>query len=87
MFFIGGLPALLSLFIRSKVKESEAWREHRTTDWTADIGHLFASPTATTSAVVGTASMVFFVFGGIAAAAALQEIYEQAFDLWATSVR
>ena len=33
MFFIGGLPALLSLFIRSKVKESEAWREHRT-DWT-----------------------------------------------------
>ena len=33
MFFIGGLPALLSLFIRSKVKESEAWHEHRT-DWT-----------------------------------------------------
>jgi SHS family lactate transporter-like MFS transporter len=32
MFFIGGLPALLSLFIRSKVKESEAWHEHRT-DW------------------------------------------------------
>src|SRR5216684_5325261 len=32
MFFIGGLPALLSLFIRSKVKESDAWREHRT-DW------------------------------------------------------
>ena len=47
----------------------------------ADIGHLFASSAATTSAVVGTASMVFFVFGGIAAAAALQEIYEQAFDL------
>ncbi len=33
MFFIGGLPALLSLFIRAKVKESEAWKEHRT-DWT-----------------------------------------------------
>jgi MFS transporter, SHS family, lactate transporter len=32
MFFIGGLPALLSLFIRSKVKESAAWHEHRT-DW------------------------------------------------------
>jgi membrane protein len=47
----------------------------------ADIGHLFASPAATTSAVVGTASMVFFVFSGIAAAAALQEIYERAFDL------
>jgi SHS family lactate transporter-like MFS transporter len=32
MFFVGGLPALLSLFIRSRVKESEAWAEHRT-DW------------------------------------------------------
>src|SRR4030095_11661527 len=32
MFFLGGLPALLSLFIRMKVKESEAWHEHRT-DW------------------------------------------------------
>ena len=32
MFFIGGLPAMLALFIRSKVKESEAWRQNRT-DW------------------------------------------------------
>ncbi len=32
MFLVGGLPALLSLFIRSRVKESEAWQEHRT-DW------------------------------------------------------
>ncbi len=32
MFLVGGLPALLSLFIRSRVQESEAWREHRT-DW------------------------------------------------------
>lgn len=32
MFFIGGLPALLSLFIRSKVKETEAWHQTRT-DW------------------------------------------------------
>ena len=47
----------------------------------ADAGHLFASPAATSSAVVGTASMVFFVFGGIAAATALQEIYELALDL------
>ena len=46
-----------------------------------DAGHLFASSAATASAVVGTASMVFFVLGGIAAAGALQEIYEQAFDL------
>src|SRR6476659_5316345 len=32
MFFIGGLPALLSLFIRARVKEPEAFHEHRT-DW------------------------------------------------------
>jgi len=32
MFFLGGVPALLSLFVFAKVKESEAWRENRT-DW------------------------------------------------------
>lgn len=47
----------------------------------AAVGHLFAPSAATASAVVGTASMVFFVLGGIAAATALQEIYELAFDL------
>jgi SHS family lactate transporter-like MFS transporter len=40
MFFVGGLPALLSLFIRAKVKESEAWHEHRT-DWTTYRRSLF----------------------------------------------
>ena len=29
MFWIGGVPALLALYIRSKVPESEAWHEHR----------------------------------------------------------
>jgi SHS family lactate transporter-like MFS transporter len=33
LFLIGGLPALLAIFIRAKVKESPAWHEHRT-DWT-----------------------------------------------------
>jgi len=33
MFFIGGLPALLALFVRARVKESEAWHEHKMTDW------------------------------------------------------
>jgi MFS transporter, SHS family, lactate transporter len=33
MFFIGGLPALLSLFVRAKVKETEVWQRSRT-DWT-----------------------------------------------------
>lgn len=32
MFFLGALPALLSLFIRAKVKEPEAWHRSRT-DW------------------------------------------------------
>src|SRR5581483_7047992 len=29
MFWIGGLPALLALYIRSQVPESEAWKQHR----------------------------------------------------------
>lgn len=33
MFFIGGLPALLTLFIRSKVQEPEAWKAVKTTSW------------------------------------------------------
>ena len=33
MFFIGGLPALLGLFVRFKVKESEVWQKTRQTSW------------------------------------------------------
>jgi SHS family lactate transporter-like MFS transporter len=29
MFWVGGIPALLALYIRAKVKESEAWKQHR----------------------------------------------------------
>jgi membrane protein len=47
----------------------------------ADVSHLFASSAATSNAVVGTTSMVFFVLGGIAAATALQQLYERAFGL------
>jgi MFS transporter, SHS family, lactate transporter len=32
LFYLGGVPALLSLFIFAKVKESPVWKEHRT-DW------------------------------------------------------
>lgn len=35
LFFIGGLPALLTLFVMRKVKEPEAWKKSRTTDWGA----------------------------------------------------
>ena len=33
MFFIGGLPALLAVFVRMRVKESEVWEKTRTHDW------------------------------------------------------
>src|SRR5256885_16758671 len=29
MFWMGGAPALLALYIRSKLPESEAWKQHR----------------------------------------------------------
>jgi len=42
LFFIGGLPALLTLFVRARVKEPEAWHRSRT-DWPsyrrAMLGH------------------------------------------------
>ncbi|HEY7392457.1 MAG TPA: MFS transporter [Bryobacteraceae bacterium] len=37
LFFIGGLPALLALFVRFRVKESEVWAKTRHASW----GHLF----------------------------------------------
>jgi SHS family lactate transporter-like MFS transporter len=33
LFFIGGAPALLVLFVRAKVKEPEAWEKSRSTNW------------------------------------------------------
>ncbi len=36
MFWLGALPALLALYIRTKVPESEAWRQHRA----ESMGHL-----------------------------------------------
>ncbi len=46
----------------------------------ADVGSLFTSSAATSSAVTGTA-WVFFILGGIAAATAIQQLYERAFEL------
>src|SRR5436189_6474129 len=44
LFFIGGLPALLALFVRARVHESEVWRATRHESWTglgrAIAGHL-----------------------------------------------
>ncbi len=33
MFFIGGLPALLGVFVRFRVKESEVWEKTRQSSW------------------------------------------------------
>ena len=33
MFFIGGVPALLAIYVRSHVKESEVWRKTRHETW------------------------------------------------------
>jgi SHS family lactate transporter-like MFS transporter len=33
MFFIGGLPALLAIYVRSKVSESEVWERTRHENW------------------------------------------------------
>jgi len=33
MFFIGGIPALLAVFVRMRVQESEVWQATRHTDW------------------------------------------------------
>jgi membrane protein len=46
----------------------------------AEVSHLFTSSSATSSAITGI-SWLIFVLGGIAAAAALQGLYERAFDL------
>ncbi len=42
LFFVGGLPALLTLFVRAKVKEPEAWHRSRT-EWPAYRKALFGN--------------------------------------------
>jgi SHS family lactate transporter-like MFS transporter len=42
MFFIGGLPALLALYVRTGVKESEVWERTRHRNW-SDLGRGIAS--------------------------------------------
>src|SRR5690242_13451390 len=42
LFFLGGLPALLAIFIRMRVKESEVWQKTRHESW-GQIGRAIAS--------------------------------------------
>jgi SHS family lactate transporter-like MFS transporter len=43
LFFLGGLPALLALFVRFRVKESEVWQRTRHATWGHLWGALFAN--------------------------------------------
>lgn len=45
-----------------------------------DLGHLFNSSAATSATVTGTA-WVFLILSGVIAAAAIQQLYQQAFEL------
>jgi SHS family lactate transporter-like MFS transporter len=42
MFFIGGLPALLAIFVRFRVKESRVWEKTRHENW-SQLGRAIAS--------------------------------------------
>jgi MFS transporter, SHS family, lactate transporter len=42
LFFIGGLPALLALYVRSQVSESEVWQRSRAGSW-SDLGTMLAA--------------------------------------------
>ncbi len=42
LFFLGGIPALLALFVRFKVKESEVWHKSREESWSG-LGRAIAS--------------------------------------------
>lgn len=42
MFFLGGLPALLALFVRFRVKESEVWKKTKKESW-SELGRAIAS--------------------------------------------
>src|SRR5258705_2932222 len=42
MFFIGGLPALLAIYVRLQVKESEVWKKTRHENW-SELGRGIAS--------------------------------------------
>ena len=42
LFFLGGLPALLALVIRSQVRESEVWEQTRSKNW-SELGNAIVS--------------------------------------------
>lgn len=43
LFFLGGLPALLALYVRYGVRESEVWEQTRSPDWASLRRSIFAN--------------------------------------------
>jgi SHS family lactate transporter-like MFS transporter len=63
MFFIGGLPALLAIFVRLRVKESEVWKKSRHENW-GQLGRAIASHWKLFSYLVLLMMMMNFVSHG-----------------------
>jgi membrane protein len=65
---LAGRSAVTTLTVRLGLNKQAA----------ADVGHLFTSTSATSNAVTGL-SWAFFILGGIAAATAIQQLYQRVF--------
>jgi len=63
MFFIGGLPALLALFVRFRVKESRVWEKTRAESWT-HLGRGIATQWKLFLYLVALMTMMVFVSHG-----------------------
>ena len=63
LFFIGGLPALLALFVRYRVKESEVWERTRERDWSG-IGRSVVAHWPLFLYLVGLMAMMNFMSHG-----------------------
>jgi len=63
MFFIGGLPALLALFVRFRVKESEVWEKTRHATWT-QLGRAIAGQWRLFLYITGLMTTMIFVSHG-----------------------
>jgi MFS transporter, SHS family, lactate transporter len=63
MFFIGGLPALLALFVRFRVKESKVWEKKKAESW-AHLGRGIAAQWKLFLYLVALMTMMIFVSHG-----------------------
>jgi SHS family lactate transporter-like MFS transporter len=63
LFFLGGLPALLALFVRLRVKESEVWQKSREQSWSG-LGRAITSHWKLFLYLTGLMTMMNFVSHG-----------------------